>query len=404
MICDLDALDTLPDREIRCGRGEMAKYHFLTGDDLLAMGEAERIARCVEIKAEVVGSDEREGGRTGDPELRPHPGACARNSDRHRLAHGEAVAIGLIYAAQLGRELGRIDDARVKRTHRGGPGRVRARRRVPSGLDPVALVDVMGRDKKALGGLTFVLDGANGVEVVTDVARNRPDAPLADVAADSMIRTDRLILRRWSPPDRGAFAAINSDPLVMETLGPPLTREQSDAFIDRIEAAFDERGFGLWCVEVVDGPRCIGYVGLWPIPADVVPDAPVEIGWRIASDQWGNGYAPEAAAAVLVDAFGRLGLAEIASITAVVNHKSRRVMDKIGLHRDMDARLRPSAVAGRRSAASPRVVSTHRRGVRVPLDRPGLIADAGPYPCEVPDKLAKELPCPRSAPTTSRPE
>jgi 5-deoxy-5-amino-3-dehydroquinate synthase len=63
VICDLDALATLPPREVRCGRGEMAKYHFLTGDDLLAMGEAERVARCVQIKADVVAGDEREGGR-----------------------------------------------------------------------------------------------------------------------------------------------------------------------------------------------------------------------------------------------------------------------------------------------------------------------------------------------------
>ena len=82
VICDLDALDTLPPREMRCGLGEMAKYHFLTGDDLLALDLEERIARCVEIKAEVVASDEREGGRR------------ALLNYGHTLAHALEIASG----------------------------------------------------------------------------------------------------------------------------------------------------------------------------------------------------------------------------------------------------------------------------------------------------------------------
>ena len=114
VVCDLDALDTLPEREMRCGLGEMAKYHFLTGDDLLAMDLTDRIARCVEIKAEVVASDEREGRPSRDPQLRPHAGP--RAGDRRpstSLAHGEAVAIGLIFAAHLGHVLDRITLERV---------------------------------------------------------------------------------------------------------------------------------------------------------------------------------------------------------------------------------------------------------------------------------------------------
>jgi RimJ/RimL family protein N-acetyltransferase len=148
------------------------------------------------------------------------------------------------------------------------------------------------------------------------------------------LATERLILRRWAEADRDAFAAINMDPYVMATLGPLMSREASDAFVDRIEACFEQRGWGLWCVEVVGGPACIGYVGLWPMPVDVAHLPEVEIGWRIASEQWGKGYAPEAAQAVLGDAFTRLGLDEVGSITALINDKSRRVMEKIGLVHD----------------------------------------------------------------------
>lgn len=144
------------------------------------------------------------------------------------------------------------------------------------------------------------------------------------------LRTDRLLLRRWTETDRAALHALNSDPLVMATIGPPMTRQQSDEAMDRWDAAFDDQGFGLWCVDL-DG-RCIGFTGLNP---PWFRDG-VEIGWRIRSEHWGHGYAPEAATAVLADAFGRCGLDEVISFTAVTNTRSRRVMDKIGLRRDPD--------------------------------------------------------------------
>lgn len=149
--------------------------------------------------------------------------------------------------------------------------------------------------------------------------------------------TERLRLRRWRDADREPFAAINADPLVMATLGPLMTREQSDAMLDRIEAQFEQRGFGLWCVDITGAPgRCAGYVGL-AVPRFDAPFMPcVEIGWRIASAYWGLGYAPEAARAVLAFAWDELGLDEIVSFTAASNTKSRRVMDKIGLVRDPD--------------------------------------------------------------------
>jgi 5-deoxy-5-amino-3-dehydroquinate synthase len=170
VVCDLDALSTLPPREVRCGRGEMAKYHFLTGDDLLAMDDEERIARCVAIKAEIVSGDERETGRRALLNYGHTLAHALEIETNYALAHGEAVAVGLIYAARLARHLGRIDDARVQQHYEVVGGSYELNTSLPDGVDPQRLIRLMGRDKKALGdGLTFVLDGRTGVEVVTDV-------------------------------------------------------------------------------------------------------------------------------------------------------------------------------------------------------------------------------------------
>jgi len=147
-------------------------------------------------------------------------------------------------------------------------------------------------------------------------------------------RTERLLLRRWRPEDREAFSAINADPVVMEYLPALLTREESDTLVDRIEAHFDRHGFGLWAVEVVGGPAFIGYVGLSVVSFEA-PFAPnVEIGWRLAAERWGNGYATEAASAVLEYGFCCLGLAEMVSFTVPANVRSRAVMERIGMVRD----------------------------------------------------------------------
>ncbi len=170
VICDLDALATLPPREVRCGRGEMAKYHFLTGDDLLAMDEPERIARCVQVKADIVSTDERESG--GRALLNyGHTLAHALEAEtNYALAHGEAVAIGLVYAAHLAHLLGRIDERRVDEHYEVVGGAYELNTKPPEGVDPQRLIELMGRDKKALGdALTFVLDGPRGVEVVSGV-------------------------------------------------------------------------------------------------------------------------------------------------------------------------------------------------------------------------------------------
>jgi 5-deoxy-5-amino-3-dehydroquinate synthase len=177
VVCDLDALATLPPRELRCGRGEMAKYHFLTGDDLLSMGEADRIARCVQIKADIVAADEREGGRRALLNYGHTLAHALEIATDHSMAHGEAVAVGLVYAAHLARRLGRIDDARVQQHYDVVGGSYELHTALPPGLDPGEVVSLMARDKKVLSdGLTFVLDGPDGVEVVPGVS---PDDALA---------------------------------------------------------------------------------------------------------------------------------------------------------------------------------------------------------------------------------
>ena len=189
VVCDTVALDTLPERERRCGLGEMAKYHFLTGDDLLALPLDERVARCVAIKADVVAGDERESiasdNRRGRAVLNyGHTLAHALEvAGDHDLRHGEAVAIGLVYAACLGRVLGRIDDDRVDEHLRVVGREYGLDTRLPAGADRDRLVELMGRDKKAVDGLTFVLDGAEGVELVAGVERAAVDAAFDAQAA-----------------------------------------------------------------------------------------------------------------------------------------------------------------------------------------------------------------------------
>ena len=168
VLCDTATLDTLPEQEIRCGLGEMAKYHFLGGEDLKEREFDARVARCVEIKAEVVAADERESGRRAVLNYGHTLGHAIETTGRYDLRHGEAVAIGLVYAAELGRALGRIDGDRVAE-HRQIVGAYGLSDHLPVGANADELMAVMSRDKKAVDGLTFALDGPDGVEVVSGV-------------------------------------------------------------------------------------------------------------------------------------------------------------------------------------------------------------------------------------------
>ena len=148
------------------------------------------------------------------------------------------------------------------------------------------------------------------------------------------LRTERLVLRQWRDEDREPFAALNADPVVMEHFPSTMTREESDAYIDRVAALIDERGWGTWAVEVAASGEFIGFVGLNEPRFEAHFTPAVEIGWRLGRNAWGHGYATEAARAVLAYAFEELELDEVVSFTTVENHRSRRVMERIGMTRD----------------------------------------------------------------------
>lgn len=151
---------------------------------------------------------------------------------------------------------------------------------------------------------------------------------------DVDIRTERLLLRRWRDADREPWAAICADPEVMRHFPALQTREQTDATIDRIDAHFDEHGFGLWAVERLEEGDFIGFVGLHHLTYDAHFTPAVEIGWRLARTSWGRGYATEAARAAVDHAFTTLDLDAIVSVTVPANEPSRNVMRKLGMTHD----------------------------------------------------------------------
>jgi RimJ/RimL family protein N-acetyltransferase len=160
------------------------------------------------------------------------------------------------------------------------------------------------------------------------------------------IETERLRLRQWRMSDREPFAALNADARVMEFFAVPLTREGSDAMVDRCRGLIEERGWGLWAAEIKHSGAFAGFVGLH-IPVPVLPCSPcVEIGWRLAFEHWGHGYASEAAAAALQVGFETLDLPEIVSFTAIRNKRSIAVMQRLGMLRDPDTFEHPSVPPG----------------------------------------------------------
>jgi len=143
--------------------------------------------------------------------------------------------------------------------------------------------------------------------------------------------TARLRLRQWRDADRVPFADLNADRQVMQYFPARLSRAESDAMADRCQALITERGWGLWAVETRSGREFIGFVGLH-VPAAPLPFCPcVEVGWRLATRFWGQGFATEAARTALGVGFGQLGLDEIVSYTSILNLRSRAVMQRLGM-------------------------------------------------------------------------
>jgi RimJ/RimL family protein N-acetyltransferase len=148
------------------------------------------------------------------------------------------------------------------------------------------------------------------------------------------LTTDRLILRRWRESDREPFARLNADPEVMRFFLRPLSRAESDALVDRIEARFDEYGYGLWALELREDGAFLGFTGLAYKEFEAPFTPCVEVGWRLAKAAWGHGYATEAAREALRFGFEETGLREIVSFTPASHTASRRVMERLGMHRD----------------------------------------------------------------------
>ena len=146
--------------------------------------------------------------------------------------------------------------------------------------------------------------------------------------------TPRLLLRHWRDEDREPWAAMSADPAVMEHFPAPLSPEESSAWIDRVGADLERRGWGLWALEELATGRFLGFTGLNVPRFDAHFTPAVEIGWRLRRDAWGHGYASEAARGALAVAFEDLGLEELVSFTAVPNVRSQAVMRRIGMTHD----------------------------------------------------------------------
>jgi RimJ/RimL family protein N-acetyltransferase len=148
------------------------------------------------------------------------------------------------------------------------------------------------------------------------------------------LRTERLLLRQWRDEDLEPFAALNADPETMRFFVAPPARAESDALAERSRRQIETQGWGLWAVEVVGGASFIGFVGLARPSFEAHFTPAVEVGWRLAREHWGHGYATEAGRAALACGFEELGLEEIVSFTSVVNEPSWRVMERLGMTHD----------------------------------------------------------------------
>ena len=222
VLIDPALLATLPDREFRCGLGEVVKYALL-GDDELASASTiaptpcsrvtrpsspRSIARCVRAKAAVVAADEFE--RTGIRaalNLGHTAGHAIESAANYALAHGEAVAVGLVFATNLAAALERIPPSAVERADT-LVRKLGLSASAPPGLQADELLELMARDKKSEGTLTFVLPGPNGIERVDDPDRAAIDKALAAIGVSRPDGDDPLAVRPEPQPARRAGAAV----------------------------------------------------------------------------------------------------------------------------------------------------------------------------------------------------
>jgi RimJ/RimL family protein N-acetyltransferase len=148
------------------------------------------------------------------------------------------------------------------------------------------------------------------------------------------LTTERLLLRRWRDADRLPFQRLNADPRVMEFMPGLLEPEASDELIARIEAHFEQYGFGPFAAELLGTGAFLGYIGLYVPTFNAAFMPAIEIAWRLSAEYWGRGLATEGARAVVHHAFAELGIAGLVSFTVPENLRSRRVMEKLGMVHD----------------------------------------------------------------------
>ncbi len=149
-----------------------------------------------------------------------------------------------------------------------------------------------------------------------------------------MLRTERLVLRRWREADLAPFAAMNADPATMRFMPGVMTAEETRAQVGRFEEHHRAHGFGVWAVELPGVAPLIGYVGLQHVGFEAPFTPAVEIGWRLAPAYWGKGYATEGAKAALRIGFEDLNLDQIVSFTVMANKPSWSVMERLGMTRN----------------------------------------------------------------------
>jgi RimJ/RimL family protein N-acetyltransferase len=148
------------------------------------------------------------------------------------------------------------------------------------------------------------------------------------------LRTARLLLRNWREEDRSPFARLNADPEVRAHLGGAVDRATSDGEFGRGRAMIDALGYGFWALERLADGAFLGFCGIKPVSFEARFTPAVEIGWRLAREYWGQGYASEAARISLEYGFETLGLAEIVSFTVPANLRSQAVMHRLGFRAD----------------------------------------------------------------------
>jgi RimJ/RimL family protein N-acetyltransferase len=156
--------------------------------------------------------------------------------------------------------------------------------------------------------------------------------------AEFRIETERLILREWRDEYRAPFHAMSSDTRVMATLGPLMTRAESDALIDRVVARQAEYGHTFWALERKVDAVFLGWCGIVIVPEGIPIAGLPEIGWRLAHHAWGHGFAMEAAIASLNWAFGVGNMERVWAYTSAGNDRSWGLMERLGMtrHHDLD--------------------------------------------------------------------